>query len=332
MATVQPIRVAISGAAGRIAYSLVFRISAGGLFGRDQPVALSLVELTDALPRLRACELELKDCASHVLPELECGTDPYSGFAGADWIILLGGSPIRPDVRNRFELLRANAPIMVEHGRAINQVAPTARVLVVTAPSNTNCMVARSQAPHTPPEHWFALNQVIRMRAISLIAEKVGVPASQVSRVAIWGNNSESAFIDLHCARIGERPALEAINDEDWVNHVLRASIADRAQEIFQLSGIMPAGSIAQAILTTIRSIVTPTPFDHWFTAAVVSDGSYGVPRGLVFGFPLVTPDGKTWSIVDGCYLSEAGCQSIMANVVEIQHEASAVSDLLGAI
>jgi malate dehydrogenase len=332
MADLQPIRVAVSGAAGRIAYSLVFRIAAGGMFGRNQPVALRLLERPEAQQQLQGCEMELKDCASVLLADLRSTIDPKVAFEGADWIILLGGNPIRPDVRNRLDLLRENAPIMVEHGRAINLVAPTARILVVTSPSNTNCMVARSQAPGVPQKHWFALSQVTRMRAVGQISDKAGVPASQISRVSVWGNNSETAFIDLKPARIGDRPALEAINDDDWVKSVLIPTIARRPDEIFRFKGTMPAGSIAQAILTTVRSITTPTPFERWFNAGVVSDGSYEVPRGLVFSFPLITADGKDWSIVPNYYLDEAARASLAVNIAEIEHEASAVSDLLGAI
>jgi malate dehydrogenase len=150
--------------------------------------------------------------------------------------------------------------------------------------------------------------------------------------VAVWGNNSESVFIDLHLARIGDRPALEVIDDTDWVQNVLGAKVADRAGEIFQLRGTMPAGSVAQAIIATVHSIITPTPYERWFAAAAVSNGSYGVPRGLVFGFPLITPDGKTWSIVEGLYLDEFARERLAANVAEIEHETSAVTDLLGAI
>ncbi len=202
----------------------------------------------------------------------------------------------------------------------------------MTSPSNANCMVARSQAKDVPESHWFALTQVVRMRTVGLIAEKVGVPPERVKRVAVWGNNSESALIDLHPALIGDRPALEVINDAHWVEHVLGPSIAGRNDDIYRLRGAMPAGAIAQAILGTVRSIVTPTPFERWFCAGVVSDGSYEVPRGLIFGFPLTTADGQTWSIVPNCYLDETARQRIAANVAEIQHETTAVNDVLGAI
>ncbi len=282
----RPIRVAVSGAAGRIAYSLVFRIANGGMFGPQQPVALRLLDTPEAFPHLQACELELRDCASVLLADLQITTEPTRAFEGADWIILLGGKPFSPEHRSRLELLRLNAPIMVEQGQAINRVAPTVRILVVTSPSNTNCMVARSQAPGVPESHWFALTQVIRMRVTALVAEKLGVPPSQIRRVAVWGNNSESAYIDLNAAMVEDRPALDVIQDPQWVSN-LGSTIARRTEEIYRLAGMMPAGSIAQAILGTVRSITSPTPYGRVFSAGVVSDGSYDVPRGLVFGFPL---------------------------------------------
>lgn len=331
MADSQPIRVAVSGAAGRIAYSLVFRIANGGMFGPHQSVALRLLDTPEALPNLQACELELKDCASLLLDDLMITTDPRRAFEGADWIILLGGKPFSPEHRNRLELLRLNAPVMVEHGRAINQAAPAARILVVTSPSNVNCMVARSQAPSVPEGHWFALTQVLRLRVKGLIAEKVGASPARVNRVAVWGNNSETAYVDLNPALVEDRPALAVINDPEWVSK-LTATAAERNDEIYRLAGTMPAGSIAQAILGTVRSITTPTPFGRWFSAGVVSDGSYEVPRGLVFGFPLVTTDGVNWSIMPNYYLDETGRQRIAANVAEIQHETIAVNEILGAI
>ena len=210
MADVPPVRVAVSGAAGRIAYSLVFRIVVGGMFGPQQPVSLRLLDVPEATDPLRACELELRDCAPPLLTDVMSTTDPFRAFEGADWVILLGGQPFSAERRNRLELLRHNAPIMIEHGRAINQVAPTSRVLVVTSPSNANCMVAKSQAPGVPETHWFALSQVIRMRAMGLVAEKLGVPYSEVKRVTVWGNNSESALIDLRSALAGDRPVLSS--------------------------------------------------------------------------------------------------------------------------
>jgi malate dehydrogenase len=330
--TNKPIRVAISGAAGRIGYSSVFRIAAGGMFGPNQPVSLALLELPEARNRLEACAMELKDCAFPLLTELKVGTDSRPAFDGADWIILLGGKPFSTELANRLDLLRDNAPAMMEQGRAINQLAPEARVLVVAQPCNTNCLIAKSQAPSVPPEHWFALNQLSLLRAVGMISEKTGAPVSQISRVVVWGNNSKTAYIDLRNARIGEKPALEVIGDPSWAREIMEPHVVKRDREILAVRGSTPAGAVAQAILLTIRSITTPTPFGRWFPAGVISDGSYGVPRGLVFGFPLVTPDGQRWSIVDGLYVDETARDRIAANVAELEHEVTAVSHLLGNI
>jgi malate dehydrogenase len=332
MSKVDPIRIAVSGAAGRVGYSLVFRIAAGALFGREQPVDLRLLELPDAGRRLEALEMELRDCAFPSLGDLRVGVDPREMFEDADWIILLGGKPIRSELANRADLLRENTPIMVDHGRAINHVAPNARILVVTHPCNTNCLIAKSQAHNVPAEHWFALNQLARTRALALISEKTGLAVSQISRVIVWGNNSESIHIDLRHARANGRAVLQAINDANWQAKVLEPAIAARGREILDVRGSTPAGSVAQAILGTIRAITTPTPFERWFAASVISDGSYGVPRGLVFGFPLLTPDGKTWSIVDDLYVDQHTRDRIAANVAELEGEAAAVSHLLGNV
>ena len=325
-----PIRIAISGAAGSIGYALLFRIANGGLFGHDYPVFLSLLDLPDALPRLEARAMELSDCAFPLLAGLRIGTDPVRAFQNADWIILMAGRPFYPEPRHRLDLLRENAPIMVDHGRAINRAAPSARVLVVTSPRNTNCLIAMSHAQDVPREHWFALNQVIRSRATAMVAEKAGVPVTQVTRLTVWGNNSELAYVDLHNARIGNHPALQVIHDPHWCRDVLEPTVAGRFRQILQLTGETPAGSTAQAIICTIRAITTPTPFEHWFGAGVLSDGSYGVPRGLVFGYPLLTADGKTWTIPKGHYLDDHARERIRQNIAELELEASSVSHLLG--
>jgi malate dehydrogenase len=330
MKTTEPVRIAISGAAGRAGYSLTFRIANGGLFGHDRPVALSLLELPEARPSLEACAMELKDCAFPLLASVRIGCDPVRAFEGADWVILLGGRPFRPELHGRLDLLRENAPIMIDHARAINKAAPTARILVVTSPCNTNCLIAMTHAHDVPKEHWFALNQVFRMRAIAMVAAKVGVPVSQVTRLTVWGNNSETAYVDLSNARIANQPALQVIDDPTWCRRILEPAICQRGREIIKHTEGSPAGSAAQAILCTIRSIIMPTHFESWFGASVVSDGSYGVPRGLVFGFPLITTDGKSWSIAQGHYLDLHAHERIAQNVAELELEASSISHLLG--
>lgn len=332
MSAPNPIRVAISGAAGRIGYSLVFRVAAGGLFGREQPVDLRLLGQPSAMHHLEACAMEVNDCAYPLLAGLMIGSDACEVFDSADWVILLGGKPYRSDVENRQDLLRANAPAMVGHGRAINQAAPTARILVVAQPCNTNCLIAQSQARDVPVEHWFALNQLAWLRAVSMIAEKTGVSPQDVSRVTVWGNHSRTAYVDLSNATVRDRPAVDVINDPEWVSNVMEPTVVMRDRQILKLRGTTPAGAVAQAILSTIRAITTPTPFDRWFSAAVTSDGSYSVPRGLIFGFPLITADGRSWSIVEGLYVDEVARNRIKANVTELEQEAALVSHLVESL
>jgi malate dehydrogenase len=329
MTAVKPIRVAVAGAAGNIGYSLVFRIAAGGLFGPDQPVALQLLELHHALPQLEACAMELHDSAYPLLAGMTIGTDSREIFRDADWIILLGGKPLSRETPDRIDLLRTNALTMVEQGRAINQAAPTARVLVVAQPCNTNCLIALSQAKDVPKEHWFAMNRLPWLRAVSMVAEKTNASVSQISRVTVWGNTSRTAYIDVRHALVGDKPVLEAIGDSEWITKVMEPTVVGRDREILEVRGTTPAGSVAQAILGTIRSITIPTLYERWFPACVVSDGSYGIPRGLVFGLPVVTRDGQTWSIVDDLYLDETASERIAANVAELEHESLAISHLL---
>jgi malate dehydrogenase len=327
----KPIHVAIAGAGGRVGYSLIFRIANGGLFGHEQPVSLSLLDLPEKDRRLQAFVTELKDGAYPLLTDARAGSDPVQMFDGADWVILLSGRPLRGDRQSHLDLLRDNAPIMIDHGRAINRASPSARVLVVSSPCNTNCLIALSHAQDVPREHWFALNQVIRSRALSLVAEKARVPITQITRLTVWGNNSETAFVDLHNGRICDQPLEQVINDPQWQKGLFEPGLVRRFAEVVRLTGETPAGSTAQAIMTTIRAITSPTPFEHYFGASVLSDGSYyEVPRGLVFGFPLQTSDGKSWTIPRGHYLDSFARERIAQNVAELELEASSVSHLLG--
>ena len=331
MDTSRPIHVAISGAAGRVAYALLFRIANGGLFGKEQPIALSLLDLPQRLNVLEARVMELRECAFPLLHGLRLGSDPVQMFRAADWVILLGGMRFGSGSQSPVDLLHQNAPIMIDHARAINRASPRARVLVVVSPCNTNCLVAMSHAQDVPREHWFALNQVIRSRAIAMVADKARVPVTQVTRLTVWGNNSENAYVDLQNARIGESPAVQVIGDPKWSHEVFDRALADQFRGIVRRTGETPAGSTAHAILATIRAITTPTPFEHWFAAGVASDGSYyEVPRGLVFGFPLATADGKTWTVPREHYLDAQARERIARNVAELELEALAVSNLLG--
>jgi malate dehydrogenase len=328
-----PIRVAISGAAGRIGYALIFRIAAGGLFGREQRVSLNLQDLPEHLPLLRADEMELRDCAFPLLHEVRVESDPLAAFEAADWVILLASAPYTPEIRRRSDWIRSNVPTYVELGRAINSACPTARILVVANPCNTNCLVAMRHAPDVPVEHWFAMNRLDRMRATARIAEEVGVPVGEVNRVTVFGNHSETIYVDLHNAFIGETPATEVLKDPNWHREVLEPFLATRSREIMDLRGCSPAGTAAQAILATIRSITTPTPFARRFGASIFNEQlAYGVPPGLVFGMPLRTEDGKTWEVVRGLYLDEYAQCRIAENVAELQLEAAVADEVVASI
>ena len=327
----KPIHVAIAGAGGRVGYSLIFRIASGGLFGPEQTVTLSLLDLPAKEQRLQSYATELRSAAYPLLMEVRAGVDPVWLFQDADWVILLSGRPFCSDRQSRLDQLRDNAATMIDHGRAINRASPTARILVVSSPCNTNCLIALSHAQDVPCEHWFALNQNIRSRAISLVADKARVPITQITSLTVWGNNSETAYVDLRNARIGEQPLNQVIEDPQWQRTVFEPAVARGFNEVVRLTGETPAGSTAQAILTTIRAITTPTPFGHNFGASVLSDGSYyEVPRGIVFGFPLQTTDGKSWTIPKGHYLDVYARERIAQNVAELELEASSVSHLLG--
>lgn len=319
------IRVVITGAAGRSGYSLVFRVASGAMFGPDQPIHLSLLETPNGMNALRGVGLELQDAAFPLLRRAILTDQPQEAFEKADWIIMLAGHPIMSAEIDRLKLLEQNAPIYASHGAAINEHAPNAKILVVSAPCNTNCLIARHHAPNVPEKNWFAMNRIDRMRATALIAEKAGVPVQKVNRVTVWGNNSEKVFVDFHNSFIGDQPAHTVITDQDWVRKVLEPTVQQRGREIFDLRNTTPSASTAQAILGTVRSLVTRTPHHRRFGASVVSDGSYGVRRGLVFGMPLRSDDGLSWSIVQDLYLDDYAQDRIAENAQEIEAEAAFV-------
>ena len=327
----KPIRVAVSGADGQVGYSLVFRIAAGAMFGPEQPVELSLLGSPEGRAKLDPTEMELFDCAFPMLTRVRATIDPVQAFAGADWVILLSSIPYWSALR-RTELLLANGPIYRNHGHAINEAAPSARILVVANPCNTNCLIARSVAPDVPPEHWFALTRLDQNRARALIAEKAEVSPDRVTRVIAWGRHGPTIYPDFHNAYIDDRPAPEVIDDPRWVRTTFEPSARERGRQILRARRNSPAASAAQAIIGSVRSLVTPTPLGQRFSAAVVSDGSYGVPHGLIFGFPLRTEDGKTWSIVPGLYHEDYALERLAENVAELELEASIVTDILGSV
>jgi malate dehydrogenase len=326
----QPIRVAITGAGGQIGYATLFRIASGGLFGPHQPVALSLLEITPALPSLKGTLMELEDCAFPLLTDVKATDQAEEAFGDANWVVLIGGLP-RKDGMSRADLIRANGPIFTGQGKAINAAAAAdVRVLVVANPCNTNCLIARSHAPKVPSERWFAMTRLDQNRAASQLAVKAGVPVSQVSRVAIWGNHSDTQYPDYKHALIGGQPAPKVIADEAWFADDFIPTVAKRGGAVIKARGASSAASAANAALDSVRSASFPTAPGDWFSAGIVSDGSYGIPAGLVYSYPLRSEDGTSWSIVPGLDLDADARRRVAASADELVAERDAVKDLLG--
>jgi malate dehydrogenase len=326
----QPIRIAVTGAGGQIGYALLFRIAAGGLFGPDRPVELRLLEITAALPGLNGILMELEDCAFPLLASVVATDQPQQAFEGAEWVILVGGFP-RKEGMSRADLIIANSKIFVPQGQALNAVAgPNVRILTVANPCNTNCLIARSHAPKIPADRWFAMTRLDQNRASAQLAKKAGVSVSEVTGMTIWGNHSDTQYPDFANARIGGKPAPEVIKDRAWFTDTFVPLVAKRGAAVIKARGASSAASAANAIVGSIRSITTPTPAHDSFSAGIVSDGSYGIPAGLVYSYPLRTADGRTRSIVPGLPIDDHARSRLDASAAELQTERDAVKDLLG--
>jgi malate dehydrogenase len=325
-----PIRIAVTGAGGQIGYALIFRIASGGLFGPDRPVALSLLEITPALPSLNGTLMELDDCAFPLLTDVKATDKAEEAFAGADWVILVGGLP-RKDGMTRADLIRANGPIFTGQGKAIDEAAgPDVRILTVANPCNTNALIARSHAPKVPASRWYAMTRLDQNRAASQLARKAGVPVGEVSRMTIWGNHSDTQYPDYKNALIGGKPATQVIGDSAWFAETYIPTVAKRGAAVIKARGASSAASAANAALDSVRSASFPTPGDHWFSAGVVSDGSYGIPAGLIYSFPLRSKDGKGWEVVQGLPVDDDARKRLDASAAELVSERDAVKDLLG--
>ncbi len=326
----KPIRIAVTGAGGQIGYALIFRIASGAVFGPDQPVSLRLLEITPALPALGGTMMELDDCAFPLLADVKASDKAAEAFEGADWVIFVGGMP-RKDGMTRADLIRANGPIFTSQGRAINDAAgPDVRVLTVANPCNTNALIARSHAPKVPADRWFAMTRLDQNRAAAQLAIKAGVGVGQVRRMTIWGNHSDTQYPDYKNAQVAGKAATDAIADPTWFAETFVPTVAKRGGAVIKARGASSAASAANAAIDTIRSITTPTPADDWFSAGVVSDGSYGVPAGLIYSYPLRTADGKAWSIVQDLPIDDDARTRIDASAKELESEREAVKDLLG--
>jgi malate dehydrogenase len=320
-----PLKVAVTGAAGQIGYSLLFRIASGAL-GGDRDVELRLLEITPALKALEGVVMELDDCAFPRLAGIEIGDDPKKVFDGVELALLVGARP-RGAGMERKDLLEANGAIFTAQGRALNDVAAdNVRIQVTGNPANTNALITAANAPDIPRERFSALTRLDHNRAVAQLSHKTGVPARDISRITIWGNHSATQYPDLSHALVDGRPATELV-DRSWIESDFIPTVAKRGAAIIEARGLSSAASAASATIDAARTWLNGSAADTWESMAVISDGSYGVPEGLVSSFP-VTTGGGDWHIVQGLEIDEFSRTHIDASVAELQEEADAVRAL----
>ena len=323
-----PIRVAITGAAGQIGYSLLVRIASGAMFGPDQPVILHLLEIEPALKALNGVVMELDDCAFPLLQGVVATASLDEGFTGVNWALLVGSVPRKAGME-RKDLLGINGKIFTGQGQAIaRNGAADVRVLVIGNPCNTNCLIAMNTARAVPAERWFAMTMLDQNRARTQLAKKAGVDITAVTHVAIWGNHSATMYPDFYNARIAGRPARQVIPDEAWFKDTFIPAVQKRGAAIIEARGASSAASAANAVIDTVRALTTPTPAGDCFSVAVCSDGSYGIEPGLICSFP-VRSDGRKWSVVPDVPLNEFSRARLAATEKELKEEKAMVAALL---
>jgi malate dehydrogenase len=323
-----PVKVAVTGAAGQIGYSLLFRIASGSMLGPDQPVELYLIEIPPVLPALEGVVMELEDCSFPLLQRIVPTADLDEGFRGVNWALLVGSVP-RKQGMERKDLLGINGKIFTGQGQAIaKNAASDVRVLVVGNPCNTNCLIAMNNARDVPSDRWFAMTRLDENRAKAQLANKAGSHSSRVSNVTIWGNHSSTQYPDFYNAKIDGKPATEVIKDEAWFKETFIPTVQQRGAAIIKARGASSAASAANAAVDTVRTLVTPTAAGDWYSVAICSDGSYGVEKGLMSSFPIRTR-GSGREIVQGVPINDFSRQKIDLSVKELAEERSLVSELL---
>jgi malate dehydrogenase len=324
-----PIKVAVTGAAGQIGYALLFRIASGQMFGTDQPLALHLIEIPDALGALDGVVMELHDCAFPLLESVVPTADLNEGFRDVNWALLVGSVPRKAGME-RKDLLGINGKIFIGQGQAIEKnAASDVRVLVVGNPCNTNCLIAMNNAKEIPSDRWFAMTRLDENRARAQLAHKAGVGIGLVTNMTIWGNHSSTQYPDFYDARIDNRPANEVIGDEKWLKEEFIATVQQRGAAVIKARGLSSAGSAANAVIDTVFSLTNDTPGNDWHSVAVCSDGSYDVEKGLISSFPVHVRGGK-WEIVQELPINDFSRTKIDASVTELKEEKSLVAELLG--
>ena len=326
-----PMRVAVTGPAGQIGYSLLFRIAAGDMLGPDQPVILQLLERNtpESAQRLKGVMMELSDCAFPLLVGMEASCDPMVAFKDADIALLVGARP-RSKGMERSELLESNGAIFIEQGKALNAVAKrNVKVLVVGNPCNTNAYIAMKSAPDLSPKCFTAMLRLDHNRALSQISEKTGTAVSKLEKMAVWGNHSPSMYPDIRFCKVDGKPAPECV-PQDWYRDTFIPTVGKRGAAIIEARGASSAASAASAAIAHIRDWVLGTN-GRWVTMGVVSDGSYGIPEGIVCGMPCVCDGKGNWSVVEGLDIDAFSRAKIDASVKELTDEIAAVDHLLKA-
>ncbi len=322
-----PVKVAVTGAAGQICYNLLFRIAAGDMLGKDTPVELRLLEVTPALTALEGVVMELDDCAFPLLAGVEIGDDPAHVFDGVNVALLVGARP-RTKGMERGDLLEANGGIFTGQGRALNDhAADDVRVTVTGNPANTNALIAMHHAPDIPAQRFSALTRLDHNRALAQLARRTGSAVTDIRRMTIWGNHSATQYPDLFHCEVGGRNAVEVVDDQAWLADSFIPTVAKRGAAIIEARGSSSAASAASATIDHTRDWLQGTAQGDWVSMAVRSDGSYGVPEGLISSFPVTTSNGD-WSIVQGLDIDEFSRARIDASVAELAEERSAVTDL----
>ena len=322
-----PLKIAVTGAAGQIGYSLLFRLASGSLLGADRPIELRLLEIEPALKALEGVVMELDDCAFPLLAGVQIGADPTKIFDGVNLALLVGARPRGPGME-RSDLLEANGAIFTAQGKALNQVAAEdIRVGVTGNPANTNALIAMTNAPDIPRERFSALTRLDHNRAISQLARKTGAEVTDIKKMTIWGNHSATQYPDVFHAEVGGKNAAEVVNDQAWIENDFIPTVAKRGAAIIDARGASSAASAASATTDAAREWLLGTPVGDWVSMAVISDGSYGVPEGLISSFPVTTKDGN-WKIVQGLKIDEFSRGRIDKSTAELADERSAVTEL----
>jgi malate dehydrogenase len=326
----KPMRVAVTGAAGQIGYSLLFRIASGEMLGRDQPVILQLLEIPDekAQKALKGVMMELDDCAFPLLQGMVAASDPMVAFKDVDVALLVGARPRGPGME-RKDLLEANGAIFVPQGKALDKVASRdVKVLVVGNPANTNSLIAMKNAPSLKPQQFTAMMRLDHNRALTQVAQKTGKPVTSVTHMTIWGNHSATQYPDAYNALVDGQPAAKAINDENWIQTVFIPMVQKRGAAIIEARGLSSAASAANAAIDHVRDWVHGTPADNWVSMGIPADGSYGIPEGIMFGYPVTCSNGK-YEIVKGLELNDFAKSKIAATQKELREERAAIEHLL---